>query len=357
MSLRAIAQLQALACILAYVRFLYAPTWRVRALYGLLTIIFLATVIITLQNSWWLEIGVALVILSVIYSWRLVVFYLFALVPFMPIMKAELDKLQSVKQVDSIRFIIWQDSLRVWMKQRVLGVGPGNFWVYDQVFTNLPRALRNCNTTGLCVSHNGYLQVLGELGPLGLFFFIAFPVLMIVLAAMLYRRSPVRGKRSKGNRFFTFARWIGLDLADVPEKQVSKPKQGSWNSGIHAFLYDDRSGKSEPRKGFWRSVVRAFLDDDRSEKHINRMLALAIIGLTAGSMVADFFAGGFFIPPRQISVLTELPQVVTSWIMWGLLMYRDQQWIAACKKAKATLMRPSLYLRKLYPTLYTKRSW
>ncbi len=321
MSLRAIAQILALGCLLAYARFLYATTWRQRWLYLVITLICLTCVILSLENSWWLEVGVGLIVMTVIYSRRMIVFYAFLLLPFIPLLKAEITKLQTVKTADAIRLIIWQDSLRVWMKQPVLGVGPGNFWAYDQAFTNLPRALRNCNATGLCVAHNGYLQALGEVGPIGLFFFVAFPVVIIVLSMMLYRRAYLPRKRTRTNVFAILAEAVGFELVDLP----APPKD------------------PKAKKGFWRGVKRAFLDDARSQRHVDRMLALTVLGLTMGSMVADFFAGGFFIPPRQISALTEMPQVVTSWIMWGILMYRDQQWRQARRKAQNTGTKVNIY--------------
>lgn len=312
MSLRAIAQLLALGCLLAYARFLCAPTGRVRTLYGVITMLCLACVVLCLENSWWLEVGVGALVITIVYSRRLLVTYIVLLLPFVPLLKAEFEKLQSVKSDDAVRLIIWQDALRVWSKQRLLGVGPGNFWAYDQAFTNLPRALRNCNATGLCVAHNGYLQILGECGPIGLFLFIAFPVIMIVLATMLYRRARLPRRRDERNMATSILSRIGLDYVVLPER-VKNPHE---------------------KPGFWRRLGRAFCDDFRSERHEDQMLALAVLGLTLGSLAADFFAGGFFIPPRQISVLTEMPQVVTSWIIWGLLMYKDQKWRLACIKAK-----------------------
>src|SRR2546421_11512336 len=216
MSLRAIAQLLALTCILAYARFLYATTWLQRTIYLVIALLSLTTVILTLENSWWVEAFIALIVMTIIYSWRLISFYLVLAIPLIPLLKAEYTKLQAVKSVDNSRLIIWVDALRVWSKQPVLGVGPGNFWAYDQVFTHLPRALRNCNATGLCVAHNGYLQILGEEGPLGLFFFLAFPAVMIILSSMLYRRACVPRKRSNANFFASFAGLIGLDLAALP---------------------------------------------------------------------------------------------------------------------------------------------
>jgi hypothetical protein len=70
---------------------------------------------------------------------------------------------------------------------------------------------------------------------------------------------------------------------------------------------------------------------------------LAAIGLTLGSMFSDFFAGGFFIPPRQISIFTEMPQVMTSWIIWALIMYKDQKWRKTCRKAEAAGTTPRAY--------------
>lgn len=348
MSLRAIAQILALACILSYARFLYATTWMQRVLYCAITLLCLATVLLTLENSWWLETGVALLVMTIIYSRRLLIFYILLLLPFIPLLKAEFTKLQSVKSVDYSRFIIWQDSLRVWSKQPVLGVGPGNFWVYDQTFTNLPRTLRDCNTTGLCVAHNGYLQVLAELGPLGLFFFLAFPIILIIFAAMLYRRAYVPRNRSNANIFVGFTGLIGLDLGNLPATKKPLPR---WQGKDVVFLLIGlllpvllvfRAFFVRPVT-FWRGVWKVFTDDARSERHVDRMLALSCIGLTAGSMIADFFAGGFFIPPRQISILSEMPQVVTSWILWGLVMYRDQKWRTTCKQAAIEGVKPVAY--------------
>ena len=329
MSLRAIAQLLALGSILAYARFLFATSWRQRFLYLFITILCLGTVVLTLENSWWFEAFLALTVMTIIWSWRLILFYIGLVIPFTPLLKAEYTKLQSVKTADLSRLIIWQDALRVWHKQPIFGVGPGNFWAYDQIFTNLPRALRNCNATGLCVAHNGYLQILGEEGPLGLFLFLAFPVVMIVFATLLYRRAYIPKKHIKGNAFESVARVIGLDMPVLPEPKPEKMRRsGLWKAG----------------RSFWYRLWAVFIDDARSERHTDRMLALAAIGLTFGSIAADFFAGGFFIPPRQISIFTEMPQVVTSWIMWGLVMYRDQQWRKKCRQAAAEGTKPIAYV-------------
>lgn len=414
MDMRAVAQLLALGAILAYARFLYSRDWFQRFMYLIVTLTCFVTVIITLENSWWLEVLVGLGVMTLIFSWRIILFYIVMFgtlaAAFFPQLMAEWQKLQSVKADDAVRFIIWQDALRVWSKHPVLGVGPGNFWVYDQVFTRLPRALRNCNSTGLCVAHNAYLQALGELGPIGLFFFVAFPIVIIVLALLLYRRAYIPRKRSSDHVFLSIAGWLSFSLADVPAaeyvplKEKIKHLPPARTRGFLGFLTSlalrlTDWGHRKRRKivGFsfvylvFLTIVIAVLflipdmaatallfitsnslielaflpfiliavvlglgifiallwfvvvDPHLTERHEDRILALVCIGLTLGSMVADFFAGGFFIPPRQISIFQEMPQVVTSWILWGCLMYKDQKWRKTRKQAMLDGKKPVAY--------------
>lgn len=282
MSLRALAQLLALGSMIAYTRFLYATTWRGRLYYFLALACCLGGVYLTLENSWWLELGLALLVMTIAYSRRFFVYCCIAMLPFLPLVKAEISKLQQVKTADSYRLIIWQDALRVWRKQPLLGVGPGNFWAYDQRFTQLPFYLRNFNKTGLGVAHNGYLQILGELGPIGLLFYLSVIVVIIVVSIRMFRRSPVKKITTGRNPL----KWLDV------------------------YLYTD------------------------SDLRHDRMLALVSLGLICGSAVGDFFAGSFFLQPRQIGGFNDLPQVLTSWIIWGLVLYKDQLWRVARKKLR-----------------------
>jgi O-antigen ligase len=282
MSLRALAQLLALGGMIAYARFLYATSWRNRLIYLLALIGCLGGVYLTLENSWWLELGLAMLVMTIAYSRRFFVYCCIAMLPLLPLLKSELSKLQQVKTADTYRLIIWQDALRVWSKQPLLGVGPGNFWAYDQRFTQLPFYLRDFNKTGLGVAHNGFLQILGELGPLGLSFYLAFVAVIIFVSLRMFRRSSVKKITSGRNSL----KWLEL------------------------FLYED------------------------SEMRRDRMLALVSFGLICGSVAGDFFAGSFFLQPRQIGGFNDLPQVLTSWIIWGLVLYKDQLWRMARKKLR-----------------------
>ncbi|MGH2497639.1 MAG: O-antigen ligase family protein, partial [Ktedonobacteraceae bacterium] len=254
MSLRALAQLMALAAMIAYARFLTACSWKQRIRYAIVLALTVGGVYFTLENSWWVELAVALVVITLVYSRALFFTLCLLCLPLIPLAKAELTKLQSVKSVDAYRIIIWQDALRIWGKRPILGVGPGNFWSYDQVYTHLPFLLRNFDTTGLGVAHNGTLQTLGELGPLGVVFLYSFVAVVFLTAFRLYRRS------------------------------------------------------KDP------------------EKRNDRVLGLICMGLVIGSLAGDLFSGSFFLPPRQIGSFKDMPQVLSTWVIFGCLFYKDKIW-------------------------------
>lgn len=262
MSLRALAQLLGLGAMISYARFFHATRWLMRILYAVMTIACVLSVYFTLENSWWLEVGVGLLVITLVYSRKLFLLFAALSIPLLPFVKAEITKLQTVKSADSYRIVIWQDVLRVWSKRPVLGVGPGNLWSYDQIYTHLPVLLRNFDTTGLGVAHDGVLQILAELGPLGLLFFFSFIGVVLVTAGRLCRRS------------------------NTPETRN------------------------------------------------DRILGLVCIGLICGSFAGDLFSGSFFLPPRQIGSFNDLPQVLTSWIMFGCLFYKDQLWRMAQRRVK-----------------------
>lgn len=254
MRLRALVQLLVLGTIIAYARLLYATSWGKRIMYAAVTGINLLAVYLSLENSWWLEVGVALIVMTIFYSRRLFFILCAAGLLMLPLMKNELTKLQAVKSADSYRFTIWKDMLRIWKMHPILGVGPGNLWTYDQYFTKLPRFLRDFNKTGLGVAHNGYIQMLGEMGIVGLFFYLSFIVIIAYITIQLYQRSKSPQKR-----------------------------------------------------------------DDRK-------LGLVGLGLIFGSAAADFFAGSFFLPPRQIGIFHELTNIILTWIIFGFIIYKDQLW-------------------------------
>ncbi len=158
---------------------------------------------------------------------------------------------------------------------------PGNFWAYDQRFTQLPKNLRNFSRTGLGVTHNGYLQILGELGPLGVVFYVSFIVVIIVIAVRLYQRSKIPKKPARGILKL-------LDLNLVCE----------------------------------------------SEKRHDHILALVVIGISCGLAVGDFVSGGFFLQPRQVGSSNDLVRIFITWIIWGCVIYKDQLWRMARRGLK-----------------------
>ncbi len=61
------------------------------------------------------------------------------------------------------------------------------------------------------------------------------------------------------------------------------------------------------------------------------------MGLIFGSLAGDFFSGSFFLPPRQIGSFKDMPQVLTTWIMFGFLFYRDKIWRLTHKNGEEEL--------------------
>ncbi|QBD82031.1 hypothetical protein EPA93_41060 [Ktedonosporobacter rubrisoli] len=207
MPLEALAQILGLGCIIGYAHTLCAPTWRKRIWYAIPTGLCLLSLYLSLENSWWLEVGLAFVVITAAYQLRLFLWYGLAGVPILPLIPTFLAKLQSLKQDDLNRLIIWQDMFRIWGKRPLLGVGPGNVWVYDKISSHLPQGLRDIDKSGLGVAHEGFIQTLTELGPIGLFFQLSFIVVMAITSLNLFRRS-----KETGNHLDSILGLVGLGL-------------------------------------------------------------------------------------------------------------------------------------------------
>lgn len=310
MTLRALAQIIGLGGFIAYARFLYSTTWRARIVYLVCLVLCLLALYFSLQNSWWFEAAAGLAVMTIFYSRKLFFACILAIIPATPLIMAEEQKLQTLKSDDYYRLIIWQDILRVWHKRPWFGVGPGNLWAYDQHYTGLPIGLRNCSKSGLCVAHEGYLQILGEIGPFGEIFWLSMIALLIFTAVQLCRRSKLDEKPDRG-----FWGLIGLRLPAGPVP-VQKPDPllspfGRW--------------KQKSIKWPIRELFKPNYEPQAAIRK-DRILGMICLGLLTGSMAGDLFTSNFFLPPRQAYHTVQLPQVLTYWIMYGCLLYKDKLW-------------------------------
>lgn len=207
MPLEALAHILGLGSIVSYGFVLGAPNWRTRMLYAIPLGACLLALYLSLENSWWTEVALAMFVMTLAFSWRLLLTYAVIGIPFLPLVYAMFKKLQDVKAVDTLRLVIWQDMLRVWSKRPILGVGPGNVWSYDGVYSQLPQGLRDIGNSGLGVAHEGYLQTLAELGPLGVLCQVSFLAVLALAAYRLFRRS-----REDGNRDNLILGLVGFGL-------------------------------------------------------------------------------------------------------------------------------------------------
>lgn len=352
MTLRCLSQLLVQGCIVAYARFLYATRKFWRFFYLAVVAILLIGIYVSLQNSWWVEVAVGLLVMTIVYSRRFVVFCILCIIPLTPVIILEANKLASAKKSDLNRFTIWHDALLAWTHRPIFGFGPGNYWVFDQFYTTLARNLRNFTVTGLGLAHNGYLQVLVELGPLGDFFYIASTVMIAIAGYRLYKRFIVPRKKYPGG----FMSLVDLGLTidpndtvkdeDIPSSGLPKGRIGRigllrrWRkSALTAAerLKDDaRTSDDLPVASainrLWQ-LLWGMNPDAETEKRRNSMLGLVGFGLIIGAAFGDFTSSSFFLPPRQLNQFVETPQVIATWMIVGFVLYKDQLWRIARRRA------------------------
>lgn len=83
-------------------------------------------------------------------------------------------------------------------------------------------------------------------------------------------------------------------------------------------------------------AVRLYRRSRAPEQRSDRILAVICLGLVCGSLVADPVSGIFFLPPAQIGGWNDLPRVLSTWIMFGCLIYKDQLWRAGSRLTRLT---------------------
>jgi hypothetical protein len=86
---------------------------------------------------------------------------------------------------DLDRLTLWQDSLRIWLKSPLVGVGSGNLTSYTETYSSFPLALV---LQGYHQVHNTFLELLAEDGIIGLLLFLAF--LVVVFRSLVIGKSP-----------------------------------------------------------------------------------------------------------------------------------------------------------------------
>jgi hypothetical protein len=87
---------------------------------------------------------------------------------------------------DLDRITLWQDSLRIWLKSPLVGVGSGNLTSYSETYSSFPLALV---LQGYHQVHNTFLELLAEDGVIGLLLFLAF--LVAVFRSLVVTPSPI----------------------------------------------------------------------------------------------------------------------------------------------------------------------
>ena len=88
-------------------------------------------------------------------------------------------------------------------------------------------------------------------------------------------------------------------------------------------------------------AIRLYRRSRTPEQRADRILALICLGLIFGSLAADPVSGIFFLPPSQIGGWNDLPRVMSTWIMFGCLIYKDTLWRTSRRVAETLRRRVS----------------
>ncbi|GAC1650516.1 MAG: hypothetical protein NVS4B12_20370 [Ktedonobacteraceae bacterium] len=147
------------ACV-AFGQALYSSKAIGRIIWGVFTAIFSFGVIMTFGRESWLALGLAFLVMTVIFTknWKILV--IVALLP-LPILliPGVTDFFDPSKTYGSDRFKIWQDAISIWWNHApIMGTGAGNYQFFDISY--------GLDVVG--VAHNQYLQMLAETGVQGL---------------------------------------------------------------------------------------------------------------------------------------------------------------------------------------------
>jgi hypothetical protein len=87
---------------------------------------------------------------------------------------------------DLDRIILWQDSLGIWLKSPLVGVGPGDLTGYSEAYSSFPLVLV---LQGYHQVHNTFLELLAEDGIIGLGLFLTF--LVVVFRTLVVDETPI----------------------------------------------------------------------------------------------------------------------------------------------------------------------
>jgi O-antigen ligase len=167
-----------------FILFIRSTNKRIRALLFVVLLVFGIGILAATFVDTWLLIFVALLVAIPWYpSLIKKISYILLLIVPIPLIVVGGAILSERQLSFARRFELIDLGLNIWKQQPILGVGPGNFNLYMIEFAP-PSYFVGFNEIGLNTFHNYYIQVLVELGILGL---VATLILMFLIGRRLYK--------------------------------------------------------------------------------------------------------------------------------------------------------------------------
>jgi O-antigen ligase len=166
--------------VLAAALLVWTRSGRMRALAVLLLSLGLAAAYLSYFLNVWLGVIAALaVVLGARWGWRGALAWFAGVGVFglavLPILATILS--QRLLGSDADRILLWQSALTVWSKSPLIGVGPGDLASYMETYSKFSITLV---LQGYQEAHNIFLELLAEIGIVGLLVFLGFVIVVLI---------------------------------------------------------------------------------------------------------------------------------------------------------------------------------
>lgn len=143
----------------AFGQAVYSKKTSGKIIWGIFAAVFALGTIMTFGRESWLGLFLAFVTITVLRTknWKILV--IMAILPLcILLIPGVTDFFNPQKTYGADRFKIWADAIVIWQHSPIIGIGAGNYQFFDYAYGN--------DVVG--IAHNQYLEVLAEMGVLGL---------------------------------------------------------------------------------------------------------------------------------------------------------------------------------------------
>ncbi|WP_084364643.1 O-antigen ligase family protein [Clostridium tepidiprofundi] len=162
---------------------------RNKLLLSMIVVLMFINILLTFSRNAWLGFAIGILILIILYSWKLIWLLLGVGLGglFIPKVHMRLGEFVNYSQND-LRFKLWKIAAKIIKKNPIKGIGNGNYVAYYDIYTKKYPELK-CIDHFRYPVHNSYLKVLSELGVIGFIPFMGIILSIFVKLKSLINKS------------------------------------------------------------------------------------------------------------------------------------------------------------------------